>query len=127
MRPDALIPVFDPLLESAQFALDARGAEILPQPAGREAEEAVDPVPHGEGVECVDEGLVDVLDDAAEFYFGDQRVEDLGVEVRVCGCEVAFDHPVALDADDPRILVFWAGAWDVDVRVRETWVCGTPC
>ena len=56
-----------------------------------------------------------MLDYMPEFGLGDQRVEDLGVKVRVGGGEVAGDHPVAFDADDARGGVFWAGEGDVGV------------
>lgn len=130
--PDALlgahfaIPLLQPLLQPSQGAFDSRQPQIVPQPPGQQAHRAVEPVAEAERIKRLDELPVDLRDDAAELLLGEQRVEDLGIQVRERRGEIPLDHPVAADADDPRRRVFLRRNRHVGVHVRETRVGRPP-
>jgi len=67
-----------------------------------------------------------VRDEGAEVALGEDRVEDLRVQVREGGRLVTGLQPVALDSDDARGAVEGGGERDVWVWVREAGVGGAP-
>lgn len=124
--PHLSVPALYPALQLVQLSLDARHAHVVPQPEGRDAQDRVEPGAEGKGIKGGNQRVVDLLDELAEVVFGDQRVQDLRVQVGEGGGQVALDHPVALDADDLGGVVELAVERDVRVGVREAGVGGAP-
>jgi hypothetical protein len=120
------VPVLDPPLELGQLPLHARQAHVVPQPKGGDAHDGIETRAGGERVEGVDERVVDLLDENPEVVLVDQRVQDLGVQVRKGRGQVAGHHPVPLYADDAGVVVQLRVQWHMGVRMRKAGVRGPP-
>ena len=126
LRSNRVVPILDPALQVGELLLHSREACIVPQPKGSNAHDGIEPGAEGEGVEGIDQGVVDLLYDGPEIVLGDLRIEDLGVEIGVGRGQVALDHPVALDAYDAGGVVQRRVERDMGVRVGKARVRGPP-
>lgn len=121
------VPLLDPRLQAGQLPLSGRHAQVVPEPAGDGADDAIDDVASGIRVERLAERGVERANDLAELGLRDAgRVQDLGVEVGKGGREVAVEEPVAAHADDAGGGVLGRVDGHVRVEVRVARVLGAP-
>lgn len=120
------VPVLQPVFQPLEVTLDGRRPEILPHPARQQSHHPVHPVPQAERVECLDQRVVDGGDDPAELLVGDEGVQDFRVQIGERRGQIALDHPVAADADDPSRLVLLRSDRYVRVEVWEARMGGSP-